>query len=132
MAHAALHFTLGMAAGMAALAPRVGRAWRGEGSLADALGLWLLGAWAAGFIAIGPSLLRYAGIPPDICGGGWMNVFLFHPLLNALLPQNAIVGGAAFMGALAFQYGVVVAALLRVRRKGPASPRPAPDVNTPS
>lgn len=115
MAHAALHFTLGMAAGMAVLAPAVRRAWRGDGSLATALGRWVLGAWAGGFIAIVPSLLRYAGLPPGFCGGWWMNVFLLHPLINALLPQSVIAGGVAFMGTLAFQYGMILAAILRVR-----------------
>lgn len=119
MAHAALHFALGMTVGMAAAAPRLRRAWQAGRAIAPAAALWLVTAWAMGGFAIIPSLLRYAGVPESVCGGWWMNLFLFHPLINASLRQNAIAGSAAFMGLFALQYLVILAALARVRR-GPS------------
>jgi hypothetical protein len=116
MAHAALHFALGMTVGMAATAPRLRRAWQAGKAVAPATARWLASAWAMGVFAIVPSLLRYAGVPESFCGGWWMNLFLFHPLINAGLPQSAIAGSTAFMGLLVLQYLIILAAIARVRR----------------
>ena len=41
MAHAALHFALGMTAGTLAMAPALRRTWREGKGLAPAMGKWL-------------------------------------------------------------------------------------------
>lgn len=115
MAHAALHFAAGMTAGMVLLAPRLKQAWQTRTRLYDAVKWWILAAWGLGFAAIIPSLLRYAGLPESVCSGWWMNVFLFHPLINWLLPQNLILASFIFGSLIALQYLVILAALRRLR-----------------
>lgn len=115
MAHAALHFAVGLAAGMAVQAPALRRAWDQGRELAPAVMRWLLVSWGLGFWAIIPSLLRYAGVPAGFCNGWWMNLFLFHPLINHFGPHGTIIGAALFVAGFSFQYAVLVAAI-RMKR----------------
>lgn len=116
MASAALHFAVGLAVGMAAQSVPLHAAWaRGKG-LTPAIRRWLWVSWLTGTWAIIPSLLRYAGLPDAFYGGWWMNLFLFHPLINQWGPHGTIIGAAAFVAGFAFQYGVILAAILRIRR----------------
>jgi hypothetical protein len=117
MAHAALHFTAGMTVGMVLLAPRLKQAWHERRQVYPAIKWWLLAAWGLGFTAIVPSLLRYAGLPESFCAGWWMNLFLFHPLINRFLPQNLILASLLFSSMIAFQYLVILAAILRLPSK---------------
>jgi hypothetical protein len=116
MAHAALHFALGMTVGMALTTPRLHRVWQAGKGIAPATLRWVGLSWALGTWAIVPSLLRHAGIPELFCRGWWMNVFLLHPLVNAALPQSTIAGSATFVGVFTLQYLVILRAIARVRR----------------
>jgi len=111
MAHAALHFAAGMTTGMVLLAPRLRQAWQTRTQVYAAVKWWILAAWGLGFTAIIPSLLRYAGLPESFVSGWWMNLFLFHPLLNRFLPQNLILASFLFGSLIALQYGVILAGL---------------------
>ena len=119
MAHAALHFAAGMTAGMILLAPGLKQAWQKRTLLYTATKWWVLAAWGLGFVAIIPSLLKFAGLPEPFCSGWWMNLFLLHPLLNRFLPQNLILASFIFGSLIAFQYGVILAAIFRLKRKKP-------------
>ncbi len=116
MAHAALHFAAGMTAGMVLMAPRLKRAWQTRTHLYAAVKWWVLAAWGLGFISIIPSLLRYAGLPESFCTGWWMNIFLLHPLMNWLLPQNLILASFIFEGLIALQYFIILASLFRLKK----------------
>jgi hypothetical protein len=115
MAHAALHFAAGMTAGMVLMAPRLKQAWQTRQHLYPAVKRWILISWGLGFTAIIPSLLRYAGLPESFCSGWWMNVFLLHPLINRILPQNLILASFIFGSLIALQYLVILAAIRRLR-----------------
>jgi hypothetical protein len=115
MAHAALHFSIGLAAGMILQAPALRHAWKRGREQAPAVLRWLLVSWALGTWAIIPSLLRYAGLPDSFCHGWWMNLFLFHPLINDYGPHGTIIGGALLVSALSFQYALIVAAIITTR-----------------
>ena len=115
MAHAALHFTAGMVVGMVVLAPMLHRNWQAGCKLAPTVMSWLLGSWGTGIWAIIPSLLRYAGLPESFTGGWWMNLFLFHPLINHRGPHATIIGAALLVGTFITQYTLIVMAIIRVR-----------------
>jgi hypothetical protein len=115
MAHAALHFALGMTVGMAVTTPALRRAWAKGQGIAPAVTRWLAASWALGVFAIVPSLLRHAGLPETFCRGWWMNVFMLHPWLTRHLHQSAILGSVAFVGLFVLQYLCILAAILRVR-----------------
>lgn len=116
MAHTALHFSIGLAAGMALQAPALRRVWKQGRQLAPAVARWLLVSWAAGLWAIVPSLLRYAGLPESFCSGWWMNLFLLHPLINQFGPHGTLIGGALLVALCSFQYTLVVAAIVKARK----------------
>jgi hypothetical protein len=117
MAHAALHFSVGMMTGMGVLAPRVLRALRARAPAAVAMRQWVVAAWLLGVYALVPSFLPHIGVPTGLCNGWWMNVFLFHPLLNVLIPRGTLLGELALLACLAFQYACVLAVLIRVKRR---------------
>ncbi|MEI8138321.1 MAG: hypothetical protein WCI03_00480 [bacterium] len=114
MAHAALHFAVGMTAGMVLLAPRLRTAWQTRRHVYAAARWWVLAAWGLGFAAIVPSLLKYGGWPESFCAGWWMNIFLLHPLLNRLLPQNLILASFIFGSLIALQYLIILASIRRM------------------
>ncbi len=111
MAHAALHFAVGLATGMAIQAPRIRQAWTRGQKLAPTVWRWLWLSWLMGTWAIVPSLLRYMGLSDSFCGGWWMNLFLFHPLINHWGPHGTIIGSVALVACFVFQYTVIVAAI---------------------
>ena len=117
MAHSALHFAVGTGLGMLAFARPVYRNWRGGARLSEPLGRWVLGSLALGVFALAPGLLRHLGLPESFCAGWWMNVFVFHQLLNALKPGGLLVGEIALVACLSAQYVVVVAAVVSARRR---------------
>lgn len=123
MAHAALHFAAGLAVGMALQSPRLRTALTAGRNIAPTVMRWLGISWGLGLWAIIPSLLRYAGVPESFCGGWWMNLFLFHPLLNHYGPHATIIGAVAFVAGFGFQYAVILAAIVRCRSAGKQNPR---------
>ncbi|MEI6788979.1 MAG: hypothetical protein WCL49_10935 [bacterium] len=114
MAHAALHFAIGLAAGMATQAPRLKQAWTKGKNVAPTVLRWLVVSWSLGVWAIVPSLLRYAGVPEGFCNGWWMNLFLLHPLINQFGPHGTIIGAVAFVIGFTFQYALILAAIARL------------------
>jgi len=116
MADAAFHFATGMALGMTLATPRLRQAWDQGRPLAPEILRWLATSWLLGAWALAPSLLRYAGLPESFCHGWWMNLFLFHPLINRLGPHATIIGAAAFVACFALQYGVILLAIKTIRK----------------
>ena len=116
MAHATLHFTAGLVVGMALVTPPLRQAWEQKRQIASTTLRWLLTSWALGLWAIIPSLLRYSGIPEGFCSGWWMNLFLFHPLINHFGPHATIIGAAAFVACFMLQYTVILAGIKTVRK----------------
>lgn len=117
MAHATLHFAAGLSTGMMVMGPSLRRAWDHALELPPSVGRWMAASWGLGFWAVIPSLLHFAGMPDSLCQGWWMNLFLFHPLINQHGPHATIIGSASFVGAFAFQYGVILLAIRSRRRK---------------
>jgi len=118
MADASLHFAVGLALGMALESPRLRRAWQSVKPLAPTVLRWMGTSWGLALWAIIPSLLRYSGIPEGFCRGWLMNVFLLHPLINRWGPHATIIGAVALVSCIAFQYGTILACILRARAHG--------------
>jgi len=116
MAHSALHFAIGMAAGSACAAAPLLRAWRSGLPVARPYFRWFAASLAGGAFAVTPSLLRRIGLPEAVCESAWMNVFLLHPLINRLKPGGITMGPLLMGAAFAAQYAVLLLALFRARR----------------
>ena len=121
MAHAALHFSVGMATGMTLMAPPLLRAWRARAALARPVTRWVAGGWALALYALGPSFLRHLGLPAAFTDGWWMNVFLGHPLLNHLVRHGDNAATVLILAGFGFQYAVVLACLRRTAASGRAA-----------
>jgi len=121
MAHSAMHFVIGLAAGTAVLLPSVVKAARRNDRLAPAFAKWIAISWALGLLAIVPSLLRGLGVPAAVCSGWWMNLFLFHPLADRLKPGGMLVGELGVALLLTLQYVLLLLALQRARASIPST-----------
>ena len=117
MAHSALHFSIGVALGSAATLHTVAREWLSGGKLSRSIGRWILISYGLGLYAIIPSLLRWIGIPESITHGWWMNVFLLHPILTRFRAGGMIPAGFAIFFCFVIPYSVILAAILRARKK---------------
>lgn len=104
-----------MVAGMTVLTPLLHRNWQSGRRLTPSVMRWLLTSWGAGIWAVIPSLLHYAGLPESFSGGWWMNLFMFHPLINQHGPHATIIGAALMVVTFILQYTVIVAAIIRTR-----------------
>lgn len=116
MASTPLHFAIGAATGMVLAAPQLRIAWQSRSGLASATKTWLITSWACGIAASLPSLLKYAGVHETITTGFWMNIFFLHPLINSVVPQNYLVGGAAMGLCFTIQYTWLLLAIHRTHR----------------
>lgn len=114
MAHSTLHFTLGMALGTSMLVRSVLPGFTSARESAALFGKWLIVSYALGFLAIVPNLLRSIGVPEIICGGWWMNIFLFHPLVDKVKTGGMLIGEVGIISCFVLQYALLLAAL-RVR-----------------
>jgi hypothetical protein len=117
MAHSAIHFSVGMAVAAAAAMPTLLRGWQRDEPLAERLRRWFAWSLAAGTFAVFPAILRRLGVPAAVCEAGWANLFLFHPLINRLKPGGETMGPLLLGAGLAFHYAVLLAAVLRARRR---------------
>lgn len=120
MIHVTVHFALGMAVGMVLSAPRLARAWRGGCPVARHAARMLAWAYGIGLFAVVPNVLLNLGLPPAVCSGWWMNLFMLHPLIDQLGHGAAVTGQAACGLLFAAQYALLVLAVHR------AAPRPRP------
>lgn len=114
MAHSVIHFSAGLLIGAAAGLPRLTWNWRRREKLAPAVGRWLVQSYATALFAIVPSLLRLVGLPEKLCSGWWMNLFLFHPLMNQMIRGGTIAAAFLIIVLPACQYGLL---LFLIRRK---------------
>ena len=124
MAHSALHFSLGMAVASLFCLPSLLRAWRARARLAAPFLKWILLTWALGIYAVIPGILRRLGAAEAVCDGEWMNIFLFYPALNALIPRGTILGIFAIALAFSLQYFILVAAIRRQSQSPPPERNP--------
>jgi hypothetical protein len=113
VADAAFHFAMGLVLGTLGLLPGLVRKFRCNTDRATDYARWLVIAYALGAFTLLPGLLRRMGWPPAFCEGWWMNLFLFHPLINRLRPGGMLIGEMLILGCFAFQYGFLLAALRR-------------------
>lgn len=122
MAHTVLHFSVGLAVGTAVpLAPVVRNLVRAERK-AGLLRLWIGAAYAAGLFACVPNVLRSLGIPEQVCAGWWMNIFMLHPLIDALEDGGMLVGEILLAACFTLQYLVLLLTLRSIRmRSDPGS-----------
>lgn len=126
MAHTALHFAIGLAAGTALSGPAVLRALRNRRAAvpcAPSVTRMVAWSWTLGLWAIAPNVLRALGLPEAACAAWWMNVFLLHPAVDRLHAGGTLIGGALLVAVLAAQYGLILLAVaLAGRRPSPATP----------
>ena len=113
MAHATLHFSMGLALGMGIGMPSLVRAWIQRRRLSLPYARWFLLAFGLGVVATAPALLRRLGLPDD---AWWANIFLAYGLLNRIKPGGQTMGPLVLAALFACQYGVLLAAIARARR----------------
>jgi hypothetical protein len=121
MAHSSLHFALGMAAGAAASARPLLRAWLRDEPVSGPFRRWFLTSLAGGTFAVFPSILGRLGVPPPVCESPLMNVFLLHHWIDRVKPGATTMGPILLGAAFAAQYALLVLAVFRAGRRTPVA-----------
>ncbi len=116
MADRMFHFAVGMALGLALGLPTVVLAWRRRPRLGMLIARLVVLTYAFGLFAVVPGILRYLGVPSRICDGWWMNLFVFHPLVDQTKSGGLLSGVGAVCGLSAFLYGLILLSIVRARR----------------
>ena len=106
MAHSSMHFGLGLAAGAAASLPLLREALKNETALNS--GQWLIASYAVGTAAVVPSFLSLLGVPESITSAWYMNIFLFHPLIDQLKSGGYLIGETLIVSCFLFQYVTMI------------------------
>ena len=121
MAHVLLHYSLGVACVTLPTLPALIQQCRTGRPVARWLGRRLVLAHVLGLFATIPGGLPAIGIPVSWCTGWWMNIFLFHSLLDRLKPGGALIAELSTVVLFGLQYALVLYALIvrefRVPRK---------------
>lgn len=120
MAHTALHFSVGLAAGTVLPLPAIAKRLARAGRKAGVLGLWLGAAYALALFASVPNILRGLGVPEPICSGWWMNLFLFHPWIDAVEKGGMLVGELLLAACFSLQYLALLLTLRSIQRRASA------------
>lgn len=115
MAHSAMHFGLGLAAGASAGLPLVRDAIRRSPSVNA--GKWLLVSYVSGAIAVFPSLLGYIGVPESITAAWYMNIFLFSPIIDQLKSGGKLIGETLVVSGFIFQYSILMILLWKTEKR---------------
>ena len=117
MAHANLHFALGMAVGTAIAAPPVIGALLRRAELARPLArLWLV-SLACGAWAVMPNLVSAAGLTAGWHHARWADLFIGHRAIDRRVHGGLLIGELALIAQLVVHYGLLLWALRR-RRAG--------------
>ncbi|MBM4149793.1 MAG: hypothetical protein FJ224_12250 [Lentisphaerae bacterium] len=123
MAHSTLHFAAGMALGTALSARPLVRAWRDGHPMAGPYARWFASSLLMGAFAVAPPLLRRLGAPESLLEGPAGNIFVLHPLINRIKPGGQTMGPLLLGAAFAFEYCVLLACLLRARKRRSEHPQ---------
>lgn len=123
MAHANLHMAAGMVVGTAVTLLPVARAWLGGTPLARPIGRMLVAAYVVGVWALVPNLVTAAGGPAAIHDAVWANVFVGHAVIDRKEGGGLLIGEAVMVAMLAFQYAVLVLALVTAARRARGASR---------
>jgi len=115
MADSTLHFALGLAIGTSILLPGLVKTITSGRITAPSVRRLLSTSYALGAFAIIPNILRHWGLPEFFCSGWWMNLFLFHPMLDKLKPGGALLGEILIVALFLLHYSLIIAAIYRIR-----------------
>ena len=117
MADANLHLAAGLAVGSAIGIVPVARAWLGGRPLARPIGFMILATCALGVWSILPNLVGKVGI--HIAGHRIADVFVLHTTLDRRTDGGLLVGEMVIAAIMVAQYAIVIAAVVRARRRTP-------------
>jgi hypothetical protein len=115
MAHANLHIAAGIAAGTAATAWPVLRAWSGGRPLARPIGRLLVASYALGLWAVVPAALTTLGAPAAVHHAWWADAFLLHAQIDRRIEHGLLIGELAIAAAFVAHYLLLLVALRRAR-----------------
>ena len=116
MANPAYHLFAGTATGALVTAPLLYRAWRNGKNVSRPFRKWLLLSYAVGLFAAVPNILSLAGLPDGFCSGWWMNLFLFHPLIDRFEKGGMLIGITGITALFSMQYLLLLTAIARASR----------------
>ena len=115
MAHSAMHFGIGLAVGAASGLPFLWTALKEQAARNS--GVWLTISYVLGAIAVFPSFLGMIGVPESVTSAWYMNIFLFHPLMDRLKPGGKLIGETLVVTCFLFQYSMMLLLLHRAGKK---------------
>jgi len=107
---------VGLAVGTAVTIVPVARAWFGHTPLARPVGRLLFVGYLVGVWALIPNLLTSAGVSAVVHHAWWSNVFVLHAIIDRREDGGLLIGELLLVAVLAFQYALIVLAILRARR----------------
>ncbi len=118
MADLNLHLAAGLAVGTAIGLVPVARAWLAGRPLARAVGVMIAATCALGLWSIMPNLLGKVGL--HLAGHRVADVFVLHASLDRRTGGGLLLGEMVIAATLVAQYAIVIAAVVRARRRSVA------------
>jgi hypothetical protein len=118
MAHVNFHLAVGIGAGTLASAIPVARAWLAGRPVARPIAVMIVASYALALWAIVPNVLTELGVAGEsVHTGGWANVFVGHAAIDRRVEGGLLLGEVAIAAAFIFHYAVVIAAIVRAKRR---------------
>src|SRR5262245_11909656 len=119
MADANLHLAAGLAVGSAIGIVPVARAWFAGRPLTRPIGFLIVATCALGVWSILPNLVGKLGV--HIAGHRIADVFVLHTSLDRKTDGGLLVGEMVIAAIMVAQYAIVIAAVVRARRRRKAA-----------
>jgi hypothetical protein len=111
VAHSIFHFAFGVFLGTAIGLRSVIVSLCAKSRLSWPTARLLLLSYGLGALAVFPNVLRRMGYPDWFCQGWWMNICLFHPMIDRIRPGGMLIGELVFVACFIFQYMLLLYAL---------------------
>ncbi len=112
-----MHFGIGLAAGAASGLPFLKAALKEDASRNAAI--WLAMSYVLGAAAVFPSLLGLMGVPESVTSAWFMNIFLFHPIIDRVKTGGKLIGETLVVSCFLLQYLMMLILLRRIRKGSP-------------
>ncbi|MFO7870089.1 MAG: hypothetical protein R6V03_01490 [Kiritimatiellia bacterium] len=116
MAHSVFHFAAAQAGATAILIFAALPKLLKRRPSAMIMGRGLTAVYLFSILAVVPSVLRHFGIISAGPAPFWMNIFVFHPLIDRAVDGGMLIGRLLLVTCFLTQYAVILYSLIRARK----------------
>lgn len=117
MAHPIFHFSIILLLSMLIQGPWLFNKINDNTNVSDAITRFLIISYGFAVFSIIPNILGHLGAPDPFWTGWWMNIFIFHHIIDRIKNGGLLIGELLYLACFGVQYAILLITLLKLRQK---------------